>query len=299
MPETRQIGPSIYVRQPGLGGTMARSPSRLGLIFVGVFFLVPCAMPSLSQADERHLSAAEIDAIPSAFPTTLVPPNNPSLRPLFLRLQELSNPEGSGKLVSEVLSLGAVRVPFSVEECGASDVSYSRKKRRITLCYEFIVEVNRLLGKSRAQWFQVDSTTAAVLVFAALHEIGHALVHVLNLSVVGREEDSADQFAILLMTQVADSAFARRIVQAPSAFFYRHGVEVEGTAGHDVDDAHGTSAQRAGEALCLLYGRHRDAALGQTLGPAASGCIERAARIAAVWNARLAPYTRVAGGRMF
>lgn len=266
----------------------------IGLCAFAVFLAL---LPLRARA--RHLSAEEVAAIPNAFPSTLIPPTSPALRPMLQRLQNVGNPMEIGKLISEVLSLGSLLVPVVVKECGTVDVSYSRKQRRILVCYEFITEINQLLGKPRDKLNQIDSETAAVLVFASLHEISHALVHALELPVDGPEEDVADQFAILIMLGVNDAALARRIVQAPAAYFHHHGTEVEGKSGHDADDQHGTSEQRAREALCLLYSRYRDPEIGRLLGNAAPGCPARAARIAAAWNARLAPYTRVIGGRMF
>lgn len=276
-----------------------RPPRGLRSLGLCIFISAICLALSPDHARARHLSAAEVEAIPNAFPTTLLPPTNPALRPMLLRLQNVGNPMDIGKLISEVLSLGNLQVPVLVKECGTVDVGYSRKQRRILVCYEFAAEINQLLGKPREQINQIDATTAAVLVFASLHEIGHALIHTLNLPVDGPEEDVADQFAILIMLGVNDAAMARRIVQAPAAYFHHHGIEVEGKSGHDADDQHGTSEQRAREALCLLYNRYHDPEIGRVLGSAAPGCPARAARITAAWNARLAPYTRVSGGRMF
>jgi hypothetical protein len=37
------------------------------------------------MAEQRRLTMEEAEALPTAFPTTLVPPTTPSLRPLYAR----------------------------------------------------------------------------------------------------------------------------------------------------------------------------------------------------------------------
>lgn len=247
----------------------------------------------------RYLSNAELAAIPNGFPATLVPPRSAAMARLHARMTELGNPERLGQLVSTLISLGSRRVPIVVEECGEVDAHYNARTQRIRICYEMIATANRLAGKPRPDWYVLDQDAASVLIFIALHEIGHALVDVLDLRFRGSEEDLADQFAFLLMTNINDVDLAKRLVRSPAAFFYHHGVEVEANGGHAADDVHSPSKDRAFEALCLLYGRHRDATIGRALGSDAATCIDHADGVIGMWNRLLAPYTRIDSGRTF
>lgn len=261
--------------------------------------LFPWTLPTRAMAEPQRLTMEEAEALPTAFPTTLVPPTTQSLRPVYERLRQLENPALTGKLVSIVLSLGTLRVPISVEECGVADAYYWPQKRSITLCYEHLVQANRLMGKPVAQQNQVDSTVAALVVFTAFHEIGHALVHTLSLQFPGREEDVADQFATFFMIQSGEAAFARRIVQAPAAYFSHRSQASAQSSRTAASSVHSPGLERSQNILCLLYGRYRDPEIGQKLGARAADCPAQYARAAATWNAQLAPYARVIGGKTF
>jgi hypothetical protein len=252
--------------------------------------------PPASSSGSHYLTKDEIAAIDNVFPTTLVPPRDAVLMPMYERMRELQNPDGIGKLVSTLISLGARRVPITVEQCGEIDAHYNPNTETIRICYEFIANANRLAGKPETQWFALDQTAASILIFVALHEIGHALVDVFDLTFRGNEEDLADQFAFLLMTNVNDTDLVNRLVAAPAAFFYHHGQENE----HRPGDVHSPSGDRAFEAMCLLYGRHRDPGVGKALGPkVAAGCVDHAAAVVAMWNQLLEPHTRIDTGRTF
>ena len=47
--------------------------------------LFPWTTPTRSMAEQRRLTMEEAEALPTAFPTTLVPPTTQSLRPLYAR----------------------------------------------------------------------------------------------------------------------------------------------------------------------------------------------------------------------
>ena len=62
---------------------------------------------------------------------------------------------------------------------------------------------------------------------------------------------------------------------------------------------HSSSKDRAFEAMCLLYGRQRDPAIGRALGAAAPRCIAHTRDVMARWNRLLRPYTRIDTGDTF
>ncbi|PSM31704.1 hypothetical protein BVG81_004055 [Haliangium sp. UPWRP_2] len=296
LPRFLILGPPFLIRS-----FLIRSCLFAALLFA---FIAPltASRPASAQSGRRHLTMAEIEALPNSLPIVLRPPTSPTLRPIYTRMVELGekfNPLNIGLLLSQVLYIESLRTPVIVEQCGAPGLHFARRQNHIRVCYELIPEVNQLLGKPRAQWFEIDSATRAFLMFAMLHEMAHALIKNLGIPVAGREEDAADQLALLFMTQAPDRELAHRILRAPAAFFFRHSIEVEGPAGHDASDEHGSSAQRAADVLCLLYGRHPDPTLAPQLSRTTAACIDFARRAAATWNARLAPHTRVDSGRMF
>ena len=78
-------------------------------------------------------------------------------------------------------------------DCGQPNASYDPAQSAIVMCYEL---VNRLIRDYR-RYAGSDSVLAASVwqttLFVFYHELGHALIDMLDLPVTGREEDAVDQ----------------------------------------------------------------------------------------------------------
>src|SRR4029077_17781423 len=85
-----------------------------------------------------------------------------------------------------------------------------------------------------------------------LHELGHAVFHYLNVPVLGREEDAADQFAAYLLLQFA-KLDARRLMLGV-AYSYNIDASVPSTKKNPFADEHSLPAQRFYNVLCMAYG---------------------------------------------
>jgi hypothetical protein len=129
----------------------------------------------------------------------------------------------------------------------------------ITVCYELLADVLKNaatqdlpIGISRA-----DTVIGPVLdIF--LHETGHAVFNMLQIPVLGREEDAADQFAAYIMLRLG-KAEARRMILGSA---YRQKTSMPGP---DVaiplalfSDEHSLPAQRAFTVLCIAYGSDKE-----------------------------------------
>jgi hypothetical protein len=111
--------------------------------------------------------------------------------------------------------------------------------------------VHRLAG-SPNDYFDDDVTY--MLAFTTLHEIGHALLDLMNVHVDPRdEEDRADEFAFLVLTNYKDTNLGRQVMHAPASFFL-HLDDVEDHTNDDTDE-HGRSVHRTTNAICILWGR--------------------------------------------
>jgi hypothetical protein len=92
------------------------------------------------------------------------------------------------------------------------------------------------------------------MLFVLLHELAHAAIADLKLPVLGREEDAADEFAVLRMLWVG-SAFTHRVLaDATKGWFFsarRDRKEGEPLAFYD---EHGLDQQRAYQIVCLMVG---------------------------------------------
>ncbi len=87
------------------------------------------------------------------------------------------------------------------------------------------------------------------------HELGHALIDVLDLPVLGREEDAADALSALLIHQIWEEDSANAIIHdtANSFLIYNSLAEAEG---YDTPfwDEHSLDLQRYYNLICLFYG---------------------------------------------
>ncbi|WP_081628539.1 DUF4344 domain-containing metallopeptidase [Novispirillum itersonii] len=94
--------------------------------------------------------------------------------------------------------------------------------------------------------------------FTLYHEVGHALIHELQLPVLGREEDAVDNLASLLMVPEEDDPEMLEMVMAAA-----QGWLMSAAAGDDEEelafwDEHGLDMQRFYSVVCMLYGSDPD-----------------------------------------
>ena len=92
--------------------------------------------------------------------------------------------------------------------------------------------------------------------FTAYHEIGHALIHTLDLPVVGREEDAVDGFAAVMMIPDEPDDFMDALVisAADGWLLYAAEMEDKGGAGIPFWDEHSLDEQRFFATACLIIG---------------------------------------------
>ncbi len=82
---------------------------------------------------------------------------------------------------------------------GGRNCYYSSKEHQIVISYDFIEYLLKIFSEKSKNVNQISSDVAGTLVFVTLHEFAHAFINEFELPVTGREEDSADEFACLLL----------------------------------------------------------------------------------------------------
>ena len=93
------------------------------------------------------------------------------------------------------------------------------------------------------------------LLFVATHEMGHALVSEMALPVLGREEDAADEFAILTALQHGQRDFSDRVlIEAAEGWFMDARRDKRIGDAPTYYDQHGLNQQRGYQIVCLLIG---------------------------------------------
>ncbi|GAB5535015.1 MAG: DUF4344 domain-containing metallopeptidase [Rubricoccaceae bacterium] len=142
--------------------------------------------------------------------------------------------------------------------CGAVNAFYSPSEERVVLCDELVTAMDT--------WFaelELDAETAyayktGALEFIVGHEMGHALVHLLELPVLGRNEDAADLLAVYFALTGDDPAraaggmmfFVGSILNRPEDY------EPAYAGVHALDE------QRVATIACHLFGADPEANIG-------------------------------------
>lgn len=87
------------------------------------------------------------------------------------------------------------------------------------------------------------------------HEMGHALIDVLQLPVLGQEEDAADTLAVVLITDLWEQKDAEWLGRATADYYY-YTVDWTGEAADETAwwGVHGPDEQRYYNHVCLFYG---------------------------------------------
>jgi hypothetical protein len=131
-------------------------------------------------------------------------PTDPSLKETYETLKEKRGLEIFREL------LGPFRLPedlyIKAVGCdGIPNAYFFREKNdqaTIRICYEYIKEVKDKLPKEITQdGIEPHEAMVGQLLFAILHEFGHAAFDLFQVPVFGRQEDAADQFATYIMLQ--------------------------------------------------------------------------------------------------
>lgn len=118
---------------------------------------------------------------------------------------------------------------------------------QILMCTELL---NAMAQGVRQRNLGETLTTYAVtsqIMFVLLHEVGHALVRVLELPVVGQEEDVADQLATLLFS-------TEPVLAMWAAEFWSSGSSAQYVTMGQFADEHDLDQQRYFNILCWSYG---------------------------------------------
>lgn len=130
--------------------------------------------------------------------------------------------------------------------------------------------------------------------FVVAHEMGHAIVHQLDLPITGREEDAVDGFAAFLLTK--SPHFGARSAFSAALLFDAMGRSRE-LQEHHFADEHSLPEQRVYQFLCWIYGsdtRGNKALVGEDGLPKdrAGRCVDEWKQVNRSWTRLLAPFAR-------
>jgi hypothetical protein len=183
----------------------------------------------------------------------------------FLPLLDLLREKRALERIRDVLLPIQWSRPLTIEtkECdGDANAWYGKGK--ITVCYEYLAEMwSRASSPKRPKSVALEDAFVGPAMDVVMHEAGHALFDVLQIPVLGREEDAADQVAAYSVLQLPDDQKRRLVIG--TAYSYGNALKVRNArdlykprlnVGRHVtfSDEHGTPAQRLFNLLCIAYG---------------------------------------------
>jgi hypothetical protein len=208
-------------------------------------------MPSTISVCVALLTSLAVDcSMAQSFSASYGGATRPELLAILSRLKEKHILENIASSFSKGIQLPS-SVNITAFECGSQNAFYSRETSTIIICLELLEFLSRELApKLREALSNNDSNRAlsAVMRFVTFHELAHALIHKLDVPVLGREEDAADQIAtfFMLRSRAAESeiAAAGLLFQVPSLAFTRRHFASE----------HALPPQRQANLACWAFG---------------------------------------------
>jgi len=146
------------------------------------------------------------------------------------------------------------RLLLQTSDCGGIPNAFSNEES-VTVCYEYVDDIwkNAPTQTTPTGIAPIDAVIGPLL-DVLLHETGHAVFASLQIPVLGREEDAADQFSTYMMLKF-DKDDARRLILG-SAYQYKGDLASPTITitQQKFADEHGTPAQRFFNLLCTAYG---------------------------------------------
>jgi hypothetical protein len=189
-----------------------------------------------------------------------------------------------------------VDVTLTFTECKEINAFYSPDRHQISMCYELLEHFYEIFKPDSKSEDELDDAVLGAVFFVFYHELGHALIHVLDLPVTGKEEDAVDQLSTLILADGTDEG-EKAVIDGARWFMLE-----EDQNDTDIDhlafwDEHSLGRQRFFNILCWLYGHDEKkydflVKKGVLPGERAERCSGEYAQIDKSWNRLLGPYMK-------
>lgn len=139
-------------------------------------------------------------------------------------------------------------ITLAFAPCGEANAFYDRPTQRVTMCWELLDALGQVFG-DRETPEERERAILGAASFLLYHELGHALIDVLDLPALGREEDSADQLATYILADGTPEG--ERAAMDGAVALGRFDAEFSDMA---FADEHSLGVQRFYNVACWVYG---------------------------------------------
>ncbi len=146
------------------------------------------------------------------------------------------------------------QLKLAFDDCeGDPDAWYEPALHKVTICYDYIGELRKKAPRETTEeGVTPEDAVVGPVMEVVLHEVAHAIFHILELPILGREEDAADQFAAIMLLQMGEDT-ARRTIAATAHMYWRE--NEESPPDHsDFASSHSPPIQRFYQLVCIAYG---------------------------------------------
>lgn len=246
--------------------------------------------------------AAAQPAVANRILIDYVQPTEPQHRPIYDKLRE--------KAVLERIQtmLSPFRLPrpltFRTASCDG-EINAWFEGEAVTICYEYVEYVmESASSRKRPDWVTEHHAVTGAMIDVFLHEGAHALFAYLDIPLLGREEDAADQVAAYMLLSLGRQDTPQLVAGIVYIYLNEAGIRdfpklrrkrlkfVDYK--HDAD-VHSTPLQRMFNTLCLAYGASPDLfapAINRGALPTerAEGCQEEFAQVDKAFRRLLLPH---------
>lgn len=142
-------------------------------------------------------------------------------------------------------------------ELDEENAYFDPETNEITVGYEMIDWYRGMFEMDEDDPEAVRQDIVDIAFFTVLHEVGHALVALLELPITGREEDAVDDFATLALLEMNDDQAEAALLSAIEQFA-ADADEYESISELPFADEHSLDKQRFYQMLSLVYGSDPD-----------------------------------------
>jgi hypothetical protein len=225
----------------------ASALSRAGVATAAVLWLAASAP---AQAQSNTPTQAETSPSTNQIQIAYLPSDSPKLKPLEAMLKDHNVLEEMQSSLSFVQLPRPLLLRFA--QCNDENAWYDPVEYTVTFCYEQVRHIQNIAPKRAQNGIERQDVIMGSVAFTFLHEVGHALIHMLELPVLGRQEDAADMLAAHMLLKL-DAPLPRRFVGG-AAWMWGAEARREKPDRGDLADVHSLSSQRFFNLLCMAYG---------------------------------------------
>ncbi len=310
--EDRQARPVDSIHDRATDRSMFRQSKILLLLALAAacVFAQAAGEPPAQLPQPRHPgdgsmaqpAPADAQPAPSAFEYAYAPPRSPELQRIHLRVRDadLLRRLPAVQAIDGMFALPR-RLRYVTAECGEFGAFYRPADAEVVLCYETLRTLYER-GQAHQQALGLGDEhplryVRANVRFMVLHETGHALVHLLDLPVTGRQEDAVDQLAAILMLRFTSREETPAEV-IENLRLAANWMLSRSTGAYNLDAyaaEHALGEQRFFNLQCLIYGTDPDGFAGMVeagdlTAARASGCAREMRLASRAWLRLLLPH---------